>query len=341
MDPINSINKDDASVQARARRRRNDQSSRDYTCGCGKSYLSYPALYTHLKYRNLYTEAKTSRKPTSRDHSTQQYESESKQGQTQANENDLKEGKSDDERSISNNEPDETIEQVLLFLDSIGNFRSGMKYEKEEEKQGYLLTCFPKDYFSNSQDYQPIYNNIKDITNERVKNPDQDPLMKEEIDKDKNIKKTQINKILAYFLVAIGPLLNEDAYKEMATFIVLFSIALNEAGYQALQNYEQEQYQQGDTDKKPQSLVKQDQNLNAYCEEQNGEHILLITNEFILSFLPLNFPKLGNIEKSFRIFGSPDEKLKNAVYVTQHLSYWLYAMKFTNSRLALYTDDDQ
>ncbi|CAD8141314.1 unnamed protein product [Paramecium octaurelia] len=335
MDPAYSTNKDDASVQARARRRRNDQSSRDYTCGCGKSYLSYPALYTHLKQKHQGSPPQGTTQPNNMNPKA------NRGRPKRLDENDLKEGKSDDERSISNNEPDETIEQVLLFLDSIGNFRSGVKYEKEEEKQGYLLNCFPKDYFNNSLDYSAIYNNIKDITNERVKNPDQDPLTKEEIDKDKNIKKTQINKILAYFLVAIGPLLNEDAYKEMATFIVLFSIALNETGYQALQNYEQEQYQQGDTDKKPQSLVKQDQNLNAYCEEQNGEHILLITNEFILSFLPLNFPKLGNIEKTFRIFGSPDEKLKNAVYVTQHLSYWLYAMKFTNSRLALYTDDDQ
>ena len=31
------------------RRTRNDQNNRDFTCGCGKSYLSYPALYTHLK----------------------------------------------------------------------------------------------------------------------------------------------------------------------------------------------------------------------------------------------------------------------------------------------------
>jgi hypothetical protein len=37
----------------------------------------------------------------------------------------------------------------------------------------------------------------------------------EEVDKDKNIKKTLITKIFAYFLTAIGPKLNEDAYKEV------------------------------------------------------------------------------------------------------------------------------
>lgn len=31
------------------RRTRNDGKNRDFSCGCGKTYLSYPALYTHLK----------------------------------------------------------------------------------------------------------------------------------------------------------------------------------------------------------------------------------------------------------------------------------------------------
>ena len=31
------------------RRKRNDPKNRNYLCGCGKAYLSYPALYTHIK----------------------------------------------------------------------------------------------------------------------------------------------------------------------------------------------------------------------------------------------------------------------------------------------------
>jgi len=34
------------------RRRRGDAGERNYTCGCGKSYLSYPALYTHIKTKH-------------------------------------------------------------------------------------------------------------------------------------------------------------------------------------------------------------------------------------------------------------------------------------------------
>ena len=34
------------------RRSKNEQNGRDYICGCGKTYLSYPALYTHIKTKH-------------------------------------------------------------------------------------------------------------------------------------------------------------------------------------------------------------------------------------------------------------------------------------------------
>lgn len=34
------------------RRSKNDSLGRDYVCGCGKTYLSYPALYTHIKTKH-------------------------------------------------------------------------------------------------------------------------------------------------------------------------------------------------------------------------------------------------------------------------------------------------
>lgn len=34
------------------RRSKNDSNGRDYVCGCGKTYLSYPALYTHIKTKH-------------------------------------------------------------------------------------------------------------------------------------------------------------------------------------------------------------------------------------------------------------------------------------------------
>ena len=36
----------------RKRRARNDPHERNFVCPCGKSYLSYPALYTHIKNKH-------------------------------------------------------------------------------------------------------------------------------------------------------------------------------------------------------------------------------------------------------------------------------------------------
>jgi hypothetical protein len=39
--------------EARRRRRtRSDDKDRNYKCSCGRSYLSYPALYTHIKTKH-------------------------------------------------------------------------------------------------------------------------------------------------------------------------------------------------------------------------------------------------------------------------------------------------
>jgi hypothetical protein len=38
--------------EKKKRRPRSAAGSRNYLCGCGKAYLSYPALYTHVKNKH-------------------------------------------------------------------------------------------------------------------------------------------------------------------------------------------------------------------------------------------------------------------------------------------------
>ena len=38
--------------EKKKRRTRKDGEGRDFVCPCGKSYLSYPALYTHIKTKH-------------------------------------------------------------------------------------------------------------------------------------------------------------------------------------------------------------------------------------------------------------------------------------------------
>ena len=45
-------NSEDNGEEKRKRRPRSDEEGRNFSCSCGKSYLSYPALYTHIKTKH-------------------------------------------------------------------------------------------------------------------------------------------------------------------------------------------------------------------------------------------------------------------------------------------------
>ncbi len=45
-------NNNQSAAKRKNRRKKIDDDGRDYTCSCGKSYLSYPALYTHVKTKH-------------------------------------------------------------------------------------------------------------------------------------------------------------------------------------------------------------------------------------------------------------------------------------------------
>ena len=51
--------------EKKKRRTRKDGEGRDFVCPCGKSYLSYPALYTHIKTKHGGRVSLTSMKPPS------------------------------------------------------------------------------------------------------------------------------------------------------------------------------------------------------------------------------------------------------------------------------------
>ena len=46
------ISIEDTKLLKNKRRSKNDTKDRDFKCGCGKKYLSYPALYTHVKTKH-------------------------------------------------------------------------------------------------------------------------------------------------------------------------------------------------------------------------------------------------------------------------------------------------
>lgn len=58
--------------------------------------------------------------------------------------------------------------------------------------------------------------------------------VKEEIDREKDIKKTDLNKIFSIFIWSLRNRVNIDALNEIIIFICLYRKALNEYGWQLL-----------------------------------------------------------------------------------------------------------
>ena len=56
LDAYNDEGEEDAEgagpTEKAKRRTKNDACERNFKCGCGKDYLSYPALYTHIKQKH-------------------------------------------------------------------------------------------------------------------------------------------------------------------------------------------------------------------------------------------------------------------------------------------------
>ena len=51
-DSISSQSNQQMEKSKKRRRPRSAAGARNYLCGCGKAYLSYPALYTHVKNKH-------------------------------------------------------------------------------------------------------------------------------------------------------------------------------------------------------------------------------------------------------------------------------------------------
>lgn len=47
-----NIERSNNDEKKKTRRTRKDEDGRNFQCPCGKSYLSYPALYTHIKTKH-------------------------------------------------------------------------------------------------------------------------------------------------------------------------------------------------------------------------------------------------------------------------------------------------
>jgi hypothetical protein len=183
-------------------------------------------------------------------------------------------------------------------------------------EQNKLLEVFPKELFTDAQDYLPIYREL-----EKLMYPNGSDNLDEGLN-DRGIKKTICNRIFASFLFNVSKHVNNECFKELCFFVCLYRKALNETGWdiKASEN--------------PTAEIKKDKE---FCALNNGEIALEISNNFVSDNLPLYLKDYD--VSSFFILGEGEEKLKNAVYITQHFCNWMFNNKYSNSKLEICTEE--
>ena len=120
------------------------------------------------------------------------------------------------------------------------------------------------------------------------------------------------NQIFAKFLFIICRYISQECFSEICFFICLYRKCLNEV------------------------LKKKDSDPEDFCENNNGENIIEVCNEFILNYVV----KYMKEENKFNIFGNFEKTLDHSIRLLQQFCEWLYINCYTNSKIELINNQD-
>eukprot|EP00331_Platyophrya_macrostoma_P006498 CAMPEP_0176416370 /NCGR_PEP_ID=MMETSP0127-20121128/6311_1 /TAXON_ID=938130 /ORGANISM="Platyophrya macrostoma, Strain WH" /LENGTH=317 /DNA_ID=CAMNT_0017796443 /DNA_START=15 /DNA_END=968 /DNA_ORIENTATION=- len=314
----NAENDTDAGNEARQkakRRSKNDGDDRNYTCGCGKSYLSYPALYTHIKTKH------DGVPPTG----TSQNQVNGKSGRGRPKKEDSAAKHKDDDAEDESVDLSNSIENLIRFLNELST-RIEYDGQKTDEDKNSLTTKdsevdmvknFPLDIFKGREDeYSVIYDQLKQIKSGKA-------VAEDTVDPKTDLKQTPINKIIAWFIAEVAPNLRKEFYREFVYFMLMYRKALNKIGWECKAKLTGK----GQTDESKE-----------FSETLNGEYMPEICNDFITEVLP-DYLREYDL-RGFKVLGPDVFQIRNAVFLTMHFCNWLNFQKYSHSRLVLNADDN-
>ncbi|KRX07768.1 hypothetical protein PPERSA_07518 [Pseudocohnilembus persalinus] len=167
----NNTNNNQTQQNKQKRRTRNDNNDRNYYCGCGKSYLSYPALYTHLKQKH-------EGKPPEGTVLPQNIQ---KQAAVKGNKSDLIENINSYEAKFINPYDANILDEFLQFLDTINpSFRKDKVLDQYDNTdpiyvtlkkiwlENYNFDIFKNEEISNIIQWKTLYQHILEQLDEYI-----------------------------------------------------------------------------------------------------------------------------------------------------------------------------
>lgn len=300
---INHMN--EKSMKKRERRSKDDNYDRNYICGCGKSYLSYAALYTHAKtkHEGVFPEGTTTLHKK-------------KQGRPKKDEWCAMRINSEYQKIYDFNK------DFVHYLEMI----PGAKEEKEENNRNFI-ECFPCDMFTSQKYYEKIFLNMEQIRKELMDSYGNNFLTQLDIIifEISNIRRLNCNEIFALFLIFIFRFVTKSFYRELVFFVIGYRLLMNEWGWKKCA--ELDYGGSIDTDQE-------------FCEAQGTEFVPDFANMFIMDyFTPLvQSNSVLKDPSQLEFMGLESIKLLRVILLIKHFCNWLNINKFSSAKIDIFKD---
>jgi hypothetical protein len=185
--------------KGRTRRTRSAAGDRNFVCGCGKAYLSYPALYTHVKNKHEGTFPEGS---------------------------ELKKMLKRPEDEIE----DYSVAEKLSYKNEVRGFLRRLEGAYDESggvERNKILKQMPKDFFEDNNDFRPLQRELSKIFVTGFR----DNQLPSVDDYKQSSEALTCDKILSYFIIDFSSYITPNFCKEFLIFVFLIRKAYNEHGY--------------------------------------------------------------------------------------------------------------
>ena len=285
----------------RERRTRDNDCDRHYSCGCGKTYLSYAALYTHTKMKHNGVLQKGSQTASKR-----------RQGKPRQN----------DQSSIQNNP---NILKLHEFNKEFDMFLGMIPEAMDHSKTKSSSASFPISHFINESTYLKIFESMSNLETEindciEVNNYENLENMIFEFLQNKNFTTIQI---FALFLIYVNRFVSRAFFNDLCFFVVSYQLMLNKYGFTKLREM---------------GIVND--NKDEFCLTQSGEFLPDFCNIYLVKYFSgaiLNNEVVRN-QNLLTYFGIEDVKLLRVILTTKQFCNWLSVMKFTKAKIEILKD---
>lgn len=314
------------------RRSKNDTVGRDYKCTqCDKNYLSYPALYTHIKTKHSVrgetpiTSVRGRGRPkksTNKDShvdptSIFYFHTEERKGGPTAVIYGFKEAF---ELVFAKSTTYKAYERHKLYIELYKRHLENVKacnYTKEHPGVtvfGLKPQGLPEAIYELKSEEQPVEEPAEARVNESSEEQVVDDKTREENQRRKKMKKC--DEIFAEYLDLIAKDTNRKCYANVVMFVLLYRECMNQYGERVIR---------GNTNAEANlENAKEEESKDSYCLTNDAERVPEASNEFVTTYLEEAKITFGNM---------------NPVDLTQNFCGWLFNGGYTCSKLSLMNEN--